>query len=265
MRHVQVEHVEGVEHAIAILQFYQPDVIVTSWDMADGDGVTMTQRIRAGEAGDEFRKVPVVVVTERGRPSDIDAARTAGVDEYVQRPYSTATLLKRVREAQVRKREFVESMRYTGPCRRRRARDEDYDGPRRRLFDRGEAGEDAPDVQIRKGLARMYCESISALLKKWQNQDANAARDLALSCGQLSALAEDMKDRLFMSAASSLFNYVKGVGTDAPMNIDVVQAHLDAIVQLAELPNHQVDIRQTVTQQLGVMVTKKLRQAGQAA
>jgi hypothetical protein len=74
-----------------------------------------------------------------------------------------------------------------------------------------------------------------------------------------------MKDRLLMSAASSLFNYIKGVGADAPLNVDVVQAHLDSIVQLAELPNYQVELRQTVTQQLTVMVTKKLRQAGQAA
>lgn len=265
MRHVEVEHVESAEHCLGILPFFQPDVVVTAWDMADGDGVSMTQRIRAGEGGDASRKVPIIVVTERGRPSDIDHARSAGVDEFVQRPYSTATLLKRVREVQSRKREFVESMHYTGPCRRRRVQDADYDGPRRRLFDRGEANADAPDVQIRKGLARMYCESISTQLRKWQPNDANAARDLALSCGQLSALAGDMKDRLFMSAASSLFNYVKGVGADAPMNVDVVQAHLDAIVQLAELPNHQVEIRQTVTQQLGVMVTKKLRQAGQAA
>ncbi len=60
----------------------------------------------------------------------------------------------------------------------------------------------------------------------------------------------------------SLFNYIKGVGAEAPLNLEVVQAHLDLIVQLAELPNHKVEIRQTVTQQLTVMVTKKLRQAG---
>ena len=58
---------------------------------------------------------------------------------------------------------------------------------------------------------------------------------------------------------------IKGVGAEAPLNVEVVQAHLDSIVQLAELPNHQVELRQTVTQQLSVMVTKKLRQAGQAA
>ena len=68
-----------------------------------------------------------------------------------------------------------------------------------------------------------------------------------------------------MSATSSLFNYIKGVGADAAFNTDVAKAHLDAILQLAELPNHQIELRQTVTQQLSVMVTKKLRQSGEAA
>jgi two-component system chemotaxis response regulator CheY len=264
MRSVALEHVESADHCIATVSFFQPDVIVTRWDMEGCDGVAMTLRIRAGEAGDAYRRVPIILVTERGRVSDIDRARTAGVDEFVQIPFSTATLLRRVRETQRRAREFVESAKYNGPCRRRRPRD-DYEGPPRRLFDTQDKQADAPDVQIRKGLARMYCERIGALLQALKPGDAEGVRDLGLTCGQLSALAGDMKDRLLMSASSSLFNYIKGVGAEAPLNVDVVQAHLDSIVQLAELPNHQVELRQTVTQQLSVMVTKKLRQAGQAA
>ncbi len=45
-------------------------------------------------------KAPVVVVTDRGRPSDIDRARSAGVNEFVQTPFSTMTLLRRVRATQ---------------------------------------------------------------------------------------------------------------------------------------------------------------------
>lgn len=265
MRNVVVEHVEHTDHCIELLPLFQPDVVVTAWDMGACDGVAMALRIRAGEAGEAYRRVPIVLITERGRASDIDRARNAGVDEFVQIPFSTATLLRRVRETQRRNRDFVESARYTGPCRRRRVCDENYDGPRRRMFDTQDKQADAPDVQIRKGMARMYCERIGALLRALKPGDGEGVRDLCLTCGQLSALAGDMKDRLLMSACSSLFNYIKGVGAEAPLNPDVVQAHLDSIVQLAELPNYQVELRQTVTQQLTVMVTKKLRQAGQGA
>ncbi len=265
MRTVQVEHAESVDHCLSMLPVMQPHVVVAAWDVDGCDGVSLAQRIRAGEAGDTCRRVPIVIATERCRVTDIARARTAGVNEFVQVPFSTTTLLRRVRETQRKGRDFVESAKYVGPCRRRGARGEEYEGPRRRLFDSNDKNADSPEIQIRKGLARMYCERIGVQLRAWKPGDVDGLRDLGLTCGQLSALAGDMKDRLLMSAASSLFNYIKGVGADAPLNVDVVQAHLDSMVQLAELPNHQVELRQTVTQQLTVMVTKKLRQAGQAA
>jgi CheY-like chemotaxis protein len=265
MRTVLVEHVESVDHCIGMLPLMQPNVVVAAWDVDGCDGVDLARRIRAGEAGEASRRVPIVIATERCRLTDIARARTAGVNEFVQVPFSTSTLLRRVRETQRRNRDFVESAKYIGPCRRRRPRDEAYDGPRRRLFDSNDKHADSPEVQIRKGLARMYCERIGALLGALKPGESDGLRDLGLTCGQLSALAGDMKDGLLMSASSSLFNYIKGVGAEAALNVDVVQAHLDSIVQLAELPNHQVELRQTVTQQLSVMVTKKLRQAGQAA
>lgn len=260
---VLVEHVESVDQALLALGYVQPDILIADWDVGAGQGLQLVKRVRAGEAGDGFKKLPVIMVAAQGSMNAVERARNAGIDELVVRPFSTATLWKRVSEVRARRRDFIESTRYTGPCRRRRVRG-DYDGPRRRLFDSADKNADAPDVQIRKGLARMYVENIKAQLAGLQPGNADAMRDLCLTCGQLSALATDMKDRLLMSGASSLFNYLKGVGADGALNLDVVGAHLDAVLQLAELPNHQVDLRQTVTQQLTVMVTKKLRQAGAA-
>ena len=262
---VQIDYAENVEQCLMALSYCEPDVLIADWDIDDGAGLTLVKRIRAGDAGAAFRKLAIIMVATRNSANDVQRARNVGIDEFVLRPFSTQTMLKRIGEVRAKRRDFVESTRYVGPCRRRRAPPETYDGPRRRLFDSNDKQADAPDVQIRKGLARMYCERIGVLLRALTPGDAAALRDLGLTCGQLSALAGDMKDRLLMSATSSLFNYIKGVGADAPLNVDVVQAHLDSIVQLAELPNYQVEIRQTVTQQLTVMVTKKLRQAGQAA
>ncbi len=261
---VRVDHVTDAQHCLAALPYVSPHILFAAWDERGEDGLALTKRIRAGEAGDAFRRLPVVLLTDRGRPSEIELARRAGVDELVQRPFSTAALIRRVQEVRARRRDFVESTAYVGPCRRRR-RDGGYDGPRRRLFDANEARADAPELQIRKGLARMYVERLRALLEAASQQAPDAMRELALTSGQLSALAADMNDRMLASSTSSLFNYLKGVGMDAPLNTDVVAAHLDAVHQLAELPNYKVELRQTVSQQLAVMVTKKLRQAGAAA
>lgn len=260
---VDVGYAETGEQCLMGLSYFHPDVLIVDWDLDGGQGLQLVRRLRMGEAGDAFRKLAVIVVTTQHTLGDVERARNAGADEFVLRPFSTFTLVKRVQELQLRKRDFVESPRYVGPCRRRRG-DLGYDGPRRRLFDSADKSADAPDVQIRKGLARMYVERIGTLLRD-ADDATTGLRDVCLACAQLSTLASDMKDRLLMSATSSLFSYVKGVGSTELLNNEVVQAHLDAVVQLAELPNSQVDLRQTVTQQLSVMVTKKLRQAGEAA
>ncbi|MGE0742217.1 MAG: PleD family two-component system response regulator [Hyphomonadaceae bacterium] len=261
---VEIEYAETADHCLFALAYFQPDIVIIDWDVDGGQGLALVKRLRAGEAGQGLRPLPVVMVASRNKASDVERARNCGVDEFIIRPFSTSTMLRRVREVQSRRREFVESTRYAGPCRRRR-RDLSYDGPRRRLFDSGDKRADAPDVQIRKGLVRMYVERLSGQLVALGDGDASGMRDLCLASGQLSALAGDMKDALLMSASSSLFNYLKGIGADGALNRDVVKAHLDALLQLAELPNYQVDVRQTVTQQLSVMVTKKLRQAERAA
>lgn len=219
---VQVDHVETVAHALAVIPHVQPALLIADWDFDGGRGLALIQAVRGGEASEAFRALPLIMTAARGRSSEIELARNCGIDEFVLRPFSTATLLQRVHEVQARRREFIESVRYVGPCRRRRRGGSEYDGPRRRLFDSGDANADSPDTQIRKGLARMYAERISTQLADLTAPDA--MRTLCLTCGQLDALADDMRDKLLMSAASSLFNYVKGVGMEAALNRDVVRA-----------------------------------------
>jgi len=261
---VDVVFAPDAEQCLQTFGFFLPDLIITEWTLDGEDGLALVRRIRLGDGGEAVRRVPIVMIGDRARPSDLARVRDCGIDEFVLRPFSTAALLERINEARFHRREFIESPTYIGPCRRRR-RDEAYDGPRRRLFDTADKYDDEPDILIRKGLARMYVQRITLLLAEADLGERAAMRELCLTCGQLATLATDMQDRLLVSATTSLFNYLKGVGAGGEMNRDVVQAHLDAIKQLAELPNYRADIRQQVAQELGVMVTKKLRQAGQAA
>jgi CheY-like chemotaxis protein len=265
MGRVRIEHAASAAACFEALTYFAPDLLVTDWDMEDGDGLDLVRRIRAGEGGAQFKALPIIMAADRNKASEIEAARNCGIDEFVLKPFTTKALVARVAALQRKRRDFVESVVYVGPCRRRRKEErQSYEGPRRRLFDLDDASADAPEVQIKKGLARMYAERIQALAGKATPDNKTGMRDVCLACAQLNHLAGDMGDALFMSAASSLLNYCKGVGNDGALNADVVKAHLDAVVQLAELPNSQYDLRETVTRELAVLVTKKLRAASAA-
>lgn len=256
----RVEYADSTNQCLEVFSYFTPDVLITGWDMSDGDGIELVRRLRAGDAGPILRRLPIIMAATRNKERDIEVARNSGVDEFLLRPFNTASLIARVEAVTKRRRDFVESVVYVGPCRRRKMIS-DYEGPLRRLFDSDDAEADTPDVQIKKGLARMYAERIMMLLPEATPGNRNGMRDLSLACAQLQALARDLGERLLMRGADSLLHYVRGVGAEGELNMDVIRAHLDAIVQLAELPNSRADIRQAVASELGVMVEKKLKQA----
>lgn len=257
---VLVEHADSTEACVRTLEPFQPNLLIVDWELERGRGLDLVKQIRNGGVGEAFKRLPIVIVAARNKESEVERARNAGVDEFVLRPFSTSTMLGRVVEVRDHRRDWVESGHYVGPCRRRRA-DPLYEGPLRRLVDTDDKNADEPEVLIRKGLVRTYVERLSALLKEFAPGDRECLRALCLTCGQLNVLTSDMKDRLLMSASSSLYNYIRGMSVEVNVDRDVVQAHLDAILQLAELPNYQSELRRTVTQELGVLVTKKLRSA----
>ncbi|HYD87473.1 MAG TPA: response regulator [Vitreimonas sp.] len=255
-----VDYAESAEQCAQTFSVIQPDILIVDWDLDGGHGLGLVQRIRKSQFGEHVKKLPIILVAPPRSSRDVALARNSGIDEFVIRPYTTGAMLERVAEVRDNRREFIDCASYVGPCRRRRVADENYTGPRRRLFDGADAKADTPDVKIRKGLARTYCERIGALMQQIKNDALDALRELCLAAGQLSALAADTKDPQLVAASSSLFNYVKGVGATANLNPSVVQAHIDAIIKLAELPNYQFEVRQAVTHELGLLVAKKLKQ-----
>ncbi|HRE43609.1 MAG TPA: response regulator [Terricaulis sp.] len=263
VRDLSFEYAESAEDCLLMLASTQPDMLVTDWDIEGGKGLDLVRRIRRGEAGDEARSTPIVMVTTRNTEQAVRQARNAGVDEFVLRPFSTSILTRRAKEVRDHKRDFIESVHYLGPCRRRR-NDEHYIGPKRRDAETKNQA-DAPELQRHKGVARAQVEQIAAMLRALDVNDGGAIGSLRDACAELKNFAVTMGEPMIQAASSSLYNYVDGCAVAGKLGADVVQAHIDALLQLVQLPNYQIELRQTVTQQLGVMVAKKLRQTGAAA
>ena len=70
-----------------------PDVVLLDLGLPDVDGLEVTGRIR------EWSRVPIVVISARGREEDKVAALDAGADDYVTKPFGVRELLARLRVA----------------------------------------------------------------------------------------------------------------------------------------------------------------------
>jgi two-component system, OmpR family, KDP operon response regulator KdpE len=87
-----VEAATGGE-GIALATSHNPEVVLLDLGLPDIDGLEVTRRLR------EFTKVPIIVLSARGREEDKVAALDAGADDYVTKPFGVNELFARVRVA----------------------------------------------------------------------------------------------------------------------------------------------------------------------
>jgi len=127
-----IECADGAS-AYVELREKKPDFVLTDLSMKPVDGIEFTSMVRtAKDSPNPY--VPIVMITghtERGR---VEAARDAGVTEFLAKPITVQNLLLRIAEIVERPRPFVRCENYFGPDRRRR-KDADYAGPWRRQDD----------------------------------------------------------------------------------------------------------------------------------
>ena len=70
-----------------------PEVILLDLGLPDGDGIDLARQVR------EWSRVPIIVISARGREDDKVAALDAGADDYLTKPFGTNELLARIRVA----------------------------------------------------------------------------------------------------------------------------------------------------------------------
>jgi two-component system chemotaxis response regulator CheY len=79
--------------ALPMLKSGRFDFLVTDWSMPGMDGLTLLRTVRADE---ELSHMPVLMVTAEAKREQIVIAAEAGVNGYVVKPFTAATLKDKI-------------------------------------------------------------------------------------------------------------------------------------------------------------------------
>lgn len=94
------------------------DAVVLDNEIGPGGGVAFTRRLRT--AGGPNMTVPIVMISGDASRGHIEAARDAGIHEFLRLPVSGEALSTRLAAALANPRAFIAAPDYKGPDRRRK-------------------------------------------------------------------------------------------------------------------------------------------------
>lgn len=84
---------DSAKTALIAATTHTPELILLDLGLPDGDGLELVKQIR------QWSKVPILVVSARGREADKVEALDLGADDYLTKPFGTNELLARIRVA----------------------------------------------------------------------------------------------------------------------------------------------------------------------
>ncbi len=247
---------DGVDLLKLTVEF-QPRIVITSSRVPGVSGLDFTRMIRSGYR-DINRALSIIVMTDTPTQKFIDAARKAGADELLVRPFNGQALLSRVEAVLLRPRRFVESVNYVGPCRRRRMVDE-YDGPMRRFTDPLEENERPLwEAETNRELVKKCITRISELANALTPGDRRKLREVYAAVQDTEQLADDVRDQFMGDAARSLGRYITAIGGSGGVDQDVLTTHIDAMQKLSVLTSEHQAAREELVLGLVKVVDKRL-------
>ena len=81
--------------ALLVARAFRLDAVLLDLNLPGVDGIDLCARLRAEPA---LARVPIVVVSGRGRDADVAEALAAGASDYVHKPFEVEDLVARLRE-----------------------------------------------------------------------------------------------------------------------------------------------------------------------
>lgn len=87
-----VEAGNGVE-GLACLEGNPIGLVITDWNMPEMNGIEFVKAIRAK---DQYKALPILMITTMAEKEEIMVALSAGVSNYIVKPFDAETLKKKL-------------------------------------------------------------------------------------------------------------------------------------------------------------------------
>lgn len=80
--------------AFDMIQKKKYGLVISDWNMEPMTGIELLKKVR--ESGLEFKDVPFIMITAESKTENVIAAKQAGVDNYIVKPFNAETLKQKI-------------------------------------------------------------------------------------------------------------------------------------------------------------------------
>jgi CheY-like chemotaxis protein len=245
------------DRALSTLEAEPIDLVITDFNMPGLSGIGLAQRIRQEIRSKNPRfnpSIPIIMITSFGTKKCLMAARDAGVDEFLAKPFTTLAVAERIDSAINMQRSFIVSDNYIGPCRRRKV-DPILSGLKRREADRIAI---LNEFGVERNLIQDDAQILIDLAGNNQIEETST-EDIAWIGENTAAHAQKIRDDLLERAAMSLLKYAALASAQGKLEADIVEMHGYAVKQLLDLAGKDLNLSNQVVDSLERAVTKRTR------
>jgi len=88
-----VEEAEDGDVALEKLNETQIDFVITDWNMPKMTGIDLLKKIRAEN---NFKNIPVLIITAEAEKENVVQAAQAGVNDYIVKPFTPEVLQSKI-------------------------------------------------------------------------------------------------------------------------------------------------------------------------
>lgn len=91
-----VDEATSGQAALDLIQTKKYGLIISDWNMEPMSGLELLKTVRGTANNDNISKVPFIMVTAESKTENVIAAKQAGVNNYIVKPFNAETLKTKI-------------------------------------------------------------------------------------------------------------------------------------------------------------------------